>query len=591
MEEGNMQEILRSNSCSQFSQKIIFAVLLFLLHIIIFSPSWADNGIEDLFAIKAGRIITVTQDTISNGIIIIKNGIIQAVGKDIPIPVGAEMISADTMTVYPGLIDAHANIALPAPKRAEPTESSEGRLSRNQPSQVSTALNPEKMAADMLNPKDSKIEKIREIGVTTALTIADQGIFIGQSALINLAGEQPEDMILKSPVAMHFGYSRQRGVYPSTLMAVIAYQRQTFFDAQHHKLLWERYELQKRGWKRPVPNKSLEALIPVLDGKMPVIISANTENEIKRAMRLANEFNLNYMISGAVEGWRVLDLLKSIGKPVLVSIDFPKPESVIGYSYKLKVEGPSKEKEKPNVQKNKEKGKEKDKKKEEDKDMAEIYDNASALYRSGLKFAFASGGLKKPSDFLKNVAKTVEHGLPKEEALKALTIYPAQFFGVADQIGSIEDGKIANLVVATGDIFNEKTKIKYVFIDGKKFEFEIKEKEKTKEEETTIDVNGTWNLKVDSPDGVVNATLILRQSGSTLSGELKTDFGNASIEEGSISGNKMQFSVTLPIGGKPMELVFEGTVEGDSAEGIIDLGEMGIANWAGTKPGNWSALF
>ena len=318
-------------------------VLVGFLLLFVCSQLMADEGIEDLFAIKADRIITVTQGIIENGTIIVKNGIIQAVGKDIPIPVGAEIIDVDTMQVYPGLIDAHTSLALKQPKReqpAQPGSSTRGRSSET----ASTSLNPEKLAADVLNPKDSKIEKVRNTGVTTVLTVPSSGIFIGQSALINLGGEKPEEMILKSPVALHLGYSGQRGKYPSTLMAVIAFQRQTFFDAQHHKLLRDRYSQQKRGWKRPTPDKSLEALIPVLERRMPIIISATEENEIKRALNLVKEFKLNYMLSGVNEAWRTVDLLKSEQKPVLLSLNFPKPESVTGYSFKLKVEGPSKEK-------------------------------------------------------------------------------------------------------------------------------------------------------------------------------------------------------------------------------------------------------
>jgi len=581
---------------NQFLKYIVAVGGMIVLLFFLLSISMANEGLEDLFAIKAARIITVTGSVIENGTIIVKNGIIDAVGKDIPIPVGAEMINVDTMSVYPGLIDAHTSLALKLPQQKEATPSSE-RSTRVQSRQPSTALTPERLVADLLNPKDSKIEKVRETGVTTVLTVPERGIFIGQSALINLAGNNAEEMILKSPVASHIGYTGQRGIYPATLMAVIAYQRQTFYDAQHHKFLMERYARQKRGWKRPVPDKSLDALIPVLSGDMPVIITANKENEIKRALRLAGEFGLNFLISGAVEGWRVVDLLKARGRPVLISVEFPKPESVTGYSFKLKLEGSTKEKPKKGKEKPEKKKKENEggrkggnEEDEKEKEMVELYVNASALYKVGVKFAFASGGLKKPGDFIKNIAKTIKHGLPKEEALNAMTIYPAEIFGVADQIGSIEAGKIANLVLATGDIFDEKTKVKYVFVDGKKYEIKIKEKKET-EKEATVDVAGTWDVIVDSSQGEVSVTLTLNQSGSEITGELKTEFGTASIYDGSISGNNIGFSVKLPITGQPVEIIFEGTIKGNTMEGTTDLGEMDSAAWTATKPGNWSFKF
>jgi hypothetical protein len=256
----------------------------------------------------------------------------------------------------------------------------------------------------------------------------------------------------------------------------------------------------------------------------------------------------------------------------------------------LKIEGPSKkkpEKEKEKPEKKKEKEKEKEKvekeKKEEDPEKAEIYANAGVLHEAGIKFAFTSGGLKKPADFVKNAAKAIEQGLPKDEALKAMTINPAEIFGVADQVGSIEEGKIANLFVTTVDLFDKKTKVKIVFVDGKKFE--VKEKKKKKDEEPTVDVTGTWDAAVKSPDGETAFTLVLKQSGSQVSGELKSEMGTASIEDGSVSGNSITFTVSMDIGGQNVEMSFSGTVEENTIEGTIDMGPMGTAEWEAEKPG------
>ncbi|UCE07378.1 MAG: hypothetical protein JSW07_04935, partial [bacterium] len=161
---------------NQFQKRIVTVEGIVVLLLFLFSISMANEGVEDLFAIKAARIITVTGGVIENGTIIVKNGIIDAVGKDIPIPIGAEIIDVDTMSVYPGLIDAHTSLALKLPKQKEATLSSERSL-RVQPSQPSTVLNPERFAADLLTPKDSRIEKVRETGVTTVLTVPERGIF------------------------------------------------------------------------------------------------------------------------------------------------------------------------------------------------------------------------------------------------------------------------------------------------------------------------------------------------------------------------------------------------------------------------------
>jgi imidazolonepropionase-like amidohydrolase len=553
------------------------------------------QSVEHVYAIRAGKVVTVTQGILEDATIVVRNGIIEAVGKKVAVPVEAEVISADSLVVYPGLIDAHTELALKIPKKKEEQPgSTQTQTTETDPRLVPNLLSPDKRSFTMLNPKDAKIAKIRETGITTALTVPAKGIFIGQSALINLSGSRAEEMVLKSPVAMHLGYDGQRGLYPSTLMAVIAFQRQTFMDAQHHRFLWDRYAKQKKGWKRPLPDESLDALLPVLRGEMVVIISANRENEIKRALQLADEFKLNILISGAVEGWRVKDLLRTRQKPVLVSLNFPKPESVTGYAFQLKIEGPSKEKSKKIQKKTgkgesgvKKKSEEPEKDKEKEAEMKDLYANAGLLHKAGIRFAFASGGLKKPEDFIKNIAKTIEHGLPKEVALRAVTIHPAEIFGVADQIGSIEEGKIANLIVATGDLFDKETKLRYVFVDGKKAE--IKEKKKPKPgEKSEVNVTGIWDVTVSTPEGDNPATLTLTQTGSDVSGELSSDLGTVSLYDGTVSGTTITFSVRLPLGDEPVEVVFNGTVEGNTIEGTLDLGEMGQVEWNAVKPGFYS---
>jgi len=556
------------------------AVVLWML--VFFVPCHGVVGsgeFGNVYAIKAGKIITVTGGIIENGTILVRDGIIQAVGQNIIIPPDAEVVAADTMWVYPGMIDAHTSLALKLPKKKEGDDAQEQQKQTPASSEGKASpelLKSDRCAADLLNPKDAKIAKVCQAGVTTVLTVPTSGIFIGQSALINLFGDTAEEMILKSPVAMHLGYQRQTGVYPSTLFGVIVYQRQTFLDAQHHQLLWDRYEKQRAGWHRPLPDKSLDALIPVLKGNLPIIISANKENEMKRAVRLAEEFGLNYMISGATEGWRVVDLLKAQKKPLLVSLNFPKPKDVTGYTFKLKVKGP--EKEKPD-----EKKAEAKKEEEENPEKKEIYANASVLHRAGIMLAFTSQGLKKPDEFLKNAAKAVEHGLPKEEALKAMTINPATIFGVADQVGSIEEGKIANLVITTGDMFDEKTKVKLVFIDGHKVD--VEEAKKKPDEEPAVDVTGTWEMMVTTEMGDISATVTLIQTGSEVTGTFKSEMGTSGITDGTISGSDIEFSVTLPIMDQPRELVFIGTVEEDTMEGSLDLGAMGTAEWKANRPG------
>jgi imidazolonepropionase-like amidohydrolase len=423
------------------------------------------GSIENVYAIRAGRIVTVTRGVIESGTILIRDGVIEAVGREIDIPPDAEIVGADSMVVYPGLMDAHTSLGMPKPKKPETGANREGRSSEASRGPSPTLMAAEKKAVDQLNPKDASIPKVRDAGVTTVLTVPEDGIFIGQSALINLGGVKPRQMVVKSPVALHVGYERQRGVYPSTVMGVIAFQRQMFLNATHHKLLWDRYDKQKRGWRRPEPDASLDALVLSLEKKLPVVVSANKENEIKRALKLAEEFGFSCIISGAKEGWRVVDLLASRKTPVFVSVDFPKVEDVTGHAFRLEVEGPSPDDSKKEA--GDAKGEEEKEDEEEDEvtpEEVEVYANAAVLHAAGIPFAFCSKGLKKPEEFLKNVNKTVAHGLSPEAALRALTIQAAEILGVDEQAGSIEAGKMANLIVTTVDLFDKENKLFILFV-------------------------------------------------------------------------------------------------------------------------------
>ncbi len=422
------------------------------------------------YAIKGGKVLTVSGPVIEKGIVIIRDGLIEAVGTNLPIPPDAEVINADSLWIYPGLIDGYCPIALPGRKAENDKNITPGLLSGPAVGPPPILLEPEREAADGLNPKDKQIEAVRNAGVTTVLTCPSKGIFIGQSALINLVGDTPHAMIVRSPVALHMGFDAQRGTYPSTLMGVIAYQRQTFLDARHHKLVRERYQNNPQGFKRPAPSKSLDAIARALDGDQRIIFHANGENEIRRACKLADDFGLNITLCGAVEGWRITDLLASRGKPILVSLDFPEPEQVTGYAFNLPIEGPSQDEGKDP------KTLEKEKKEKRENEMAGLYANAAALHKAGVTFGFVSAGLTKPEEFIGNAAKAVKHGLPADVALRALTLHTAQILGVDRQLGSIETGKIANLVLTTGDLFAEKTSVKAVFVDGKKLEAKAKQK-------------------------------------------------------------------------------------------------------------------
>src|SRR6266550_1871746 len=413
-----------------------FVLLLVLASSIIFAE--AQRSGTDTYAITNARIVTVSGPVIERGTVVIRDGLIAAVGANATVPADARVIDGNGLTIYPGLIDASTSLGIPEPLPVPSPSPGQGggflaALLRPAatPSTNSTqppGLQPETLAEDLIRPGGDPIETERSAGITTALTVPRTGIWIGQSALINLAGDTAQQMILRSPVAMHVGFTPLRGSYPGSLMGVFATLRQMLLDAQRYREAQRIYEQSPRGLRRPSQDRSLEALLPVIDGRIPVVMYADREREVQRALDLADEFKLKAIIAGGTESWKLADRLQKANVPVLLSLNFPKRTTAAM---------PEADPEPLRVL----------------RDRVEAPKTAGKLANAKVRFAFQSGGMSPISDFIPNAAKAIDNGLSKEDALRALTLRSAEIFGVADRLGSIETGKIANLTVTRGDLF------------------------------------------------------------------------------------------------------------------------------------------
>lgn len=545
-------------------------------------PARAFEG--EAYAIRGATIVTVSGATIQRGTVVVRNGLIEAVGADVNVPADAKVIEGTGLTVYPGLFDAYTNLGLPAPtppgggRGGAPTDPTQAFLAQLNAPPTSAGLLPEVTVTEQLQVGAETFDQQRSVGITTALTGPRTGVFQGQSALINLGGESADKLILKGPVSLNIGFSGARGGYPGSLMGVFSFLRQSFLDAQHYREEWARYNQSPRGAQRPQVNKSLAALQPIINGTMPVVLNASSEREIKRAIGLAEEFKLKYMLAGATESYKLADFLKTKNATVLLSLSYPQrptledPEEEALRSLRERADAPK---------------------------------AAAALHKAGVKFAFTSGGLTRPTDYLTNAARAIEAGLPKDIALKALTLYPAEIFGVAEQLGSIEKGKIANLVIATGDLFGKDTKVRHVFVDGKPFEIKAAPAGPggpggrggrgpggggpggggAPPAGAPPLAAGMWDVTINSPAGTLQGTLRLVQDGSTLTGEITTQFGTSAIKNGSFSGGDVKFDYALNVQGQQIDVTTTGKISGNSISGAMTA--MGQASdFTGTRKPN-----
>lgn len=517
----------------------------------------------DVYAITNAQIVTVSGKMIPKGAVVVRNGLIESVGAAVKIPSDARVIDGNNLTIYPGFFDTLTKLGLAAAAPAARGQGAQQAAQTQTPSNSNYAegLRPETTAKENLRAGEAQFEAQRNAGFTTVLTVGGDDIFNGQSAVINLAGENVSAMIVKTPFAQHVSFNTLRnGQYPTSLMGTFSALRQMFLDAQRLAEIQKLYATNPRGMKRPESDASLEALLPVLSGQMPIVFNANTEREILRALDFAKEFKLRPIIAGGQESWKVADRLRLENVPVLLSLDFPKRTAAASAEadpeplalLRLRAETPS---------------------------------AAVRLQNEGVKFAFQSGAMKNIGDFLTNAGKAVESGLNKDAAIRAMTLSAAEILGVNNQLGSIEEGKIANLVVMRGDIFGKDRAITHVFVDGKLFE--QKDKPKTPPTATTQpgtapNISGTYAVTLQIPGQPLPSTMVFTQQGATLTGTLQSQLGTAPIRNGSVTADGFSFNATVNFEGQSIEIFVKGSVTGNQISGTVESPQ-GAIPFSGTK--------
>ncbi|HEX5875218.1 MAG TPA: amidohydrolase family protein [Pyrinomonadaceae bacterium] len=525
------------------------------------SNTSAQRSAIDTYAITNARIVTVSGPVIERGTVVIRNGLIAAAGANVNAPADARVIDGAGLTVYPGLIDAHTNLAIPEPSPsgspgggpggffAPPPPPRPGGPNSTQPE----GLQPEEMVEDMIRPGGTEIESWRSAGITAALASPRSGIWMGQSALINLSGETPQQMIVRSPVAMHVGFTPLRGQYPGSLMGVIATLRQMMLDAQRYRDSMQIYDRAPRGTRRPETDRSLAALVPVIEGRMPVVMQANSEREINRALDLASEFKLRLIIAGGREADRVAPRLAKQNVPVLLSLNLPRRTTVAM---------PEADPEPLRVL----------------RDRVEAQQTAGKLVKAGVRFAFQSGSLQNATDLMVNANRMIENGLQATDALRAFTIWPAEILGVQNQLGSIEAGKIANLTVTRGDLFDRNSRVAHVFIDGRPVDL----RPAPSADRGRTNLSGRWSVNVNLGQVERTIWLDLQQEGDRLTGSIAGPFGAGEISNASTtSAGEVRFTVALNIEGQTREATFAGTLANNEIRGSVTI--------VGSQPGTFTA--
>lgn len=498
------------------------------------------------YAIRDARVVTGTGEVLERADLLIADGLIEAVGTDLEIPGDAWGVDGEGLTVYPGLIDAMGGTGL-AQSSDEDSEGGRGQAPQRRGPEDRPATTPWVDGADHLDP-EAKLDGWRQAGFTAALASPGEGFFPGQAVLIDLSEDEPQDRVLASGVAHRIGFDGGSGFrgYPASLMGGIAYVEQVLLDARHEEVAHTLYERSPKGRERPRYDRALAPLRRALESQAMFLIPAVQAHEIDRALRLAEEYELQAALFGGHGAYDRIDALKRSKTPVLVNLDWPEA---------------SKDRD-PDARTN----------------LRTLIHREMAprtphlLHDAGVPFAFSSDGLSSPSEFFEGVRTAVEAGLSNEGALEALTLGAARILGVDDRLGSITAGKIANLVVATAEPWSEDTEVKAVFVDGELFQ----EREEVEDfEPPNGDVSGTWAMTLTTPRGNRDMEAVLEMDAEgKVSGDISSERGDSTVEKGRLSADQLTFETSRTMGSRTVEVSWSLALEGERLEGTMSAGPM-----------------
>jgi imidazolonepropionase-like amidohydrolase len=393
------------------------------------------------YALTHAKIFTLAGSPIEDGTLVIKDGKIAAVGASVEVPAGAEVIDAKGLQIYPGLFDPVTQMGL----------SEISAVNATVDSTETGAYNPDVVAATAVSPSSEHIPVTRAAGITEVLAVPDsggfdaggsRGVIGGQASAIHLSGWTINDMLIKKSVAMVISWPAIET--RSFDFATFSRKEKPFTEAKqdYEKQVNEltdyleraRHYAQAMGHGGPSDFRrdlKLEALAPVVRGQLPVLVFANRAREIRNAVEFCDKQKLKMILAGGEEAYKVKDLLRSKGIPVILRPTLSLPI-------------------------------------DEDDAYDRLLSQPAELAAAGVRFAFGSFDNSFARRLGQQAANAVAYGLPYDEALKAVTIYPAEIFGVADQVGTLETGKIANIIVTNGDPLELSTEVKFLFIKGQR---------------------------------------------------------------------------------------------------------------------------
>ncbi|MBX7125441.1 MAG: amidohydrolase family protein [Cyclobacteriaceae bacterium] len=508
------------------------------------------------YAITHTTVVQAPGRKIEGATVILKDGIITQVGKDIPVPADAKVIKGDSLFVYAGFIDGLSHTGVIKPKEENNRERPKDP---GNPGYEKAGITPQQDVRNLLNPADKSIEEWRALGFTVA-QVVPHGVFLpGNASIIQLGGGAPDQSVLVSNSALYSELVPTSNVYPSTLIGVLSKWRELYKQATLSHNYEQVYASNRSGLERPVTDRVLQAFYPVIDKKQPVLFRADQPLDIYRVFNLQSELQFPVIAGDLKDGSLALQRIKASGIKIFLSLDLPEAP---------KDEGKKDDKNTPDAEKQQ---LEKRKKEALDRRVGQ----AAAFVNAGISFGF-SGLSAKPKDVMANLRRMIAAGLSTDQALAALTTVPAQLLGLSDRMGTVEPGKMANLVVTAKPLFDEKSKVRYVWVDGTMFQYQATEVKK-KDDGTKADIQGVWSFSIDTPQGKTENKVTFKKDGDSYTGNVVGGMITEPVDltDIDLDGNALKFNFKITIDGNTVNVSIDGKVDGTSFNGTTSAGSFG----------------
>ncbi|MDG1278502.1 MAG: amidohydrolase family protein [Algoriphagus sp.] len=513
--------------------------------------------VTDTYAITNATVFTAPGKAGVKSTVLIKDGIIMGVGSNLSIPAEARQIAGDSLFIYPGFIDGASNAGITKPKDPERPENF---VSSNPPDEIA-GITPWRSAVDQF-AMDSKVEDLRKSGFTLIQVVPEGGMIAGKSAVMILGNEASANLI-KENTALAASFRGSRGMYPGTAAGVMAKFRDVYKNAELTKTNSDKFA-STPGVKRPAINDTYAGMKDVVSKTTPVMFSASSELEIRRVLKLQKELGFNLILTDLENYEGVINEIKASGAGVLIKAEVPDDKAIKA----------QKEDAAADV-------------KAQYARVKEAYDKSIAqagkLEAAGIPFAFTTAGVKT-GDIGKSLKTMIDNGLSETAALAALTTNPAAMMGLSREAGTIEKGKMANLVLTTDSLFSADSQIKHVIADGYIFDYETKAKKKASEAGNAtgaVKIAGNWDYTTESPAGSGSGIVAIQKEGNDFGGTITYDDPSGSgkatapIKDVKLDGNSLSFAFEVNAQGMSIVVEISGKVEGNSMEGIMAVGQFG----------------